>query len=270
VVTGAGAPGSDIEPSDDPVIVEARGPKLLIKLNRPSALNAQNKPMRDALVKAIDRLETDVDLLVGIIYGVGGRAFSAGADLKEIAARGPGPRRPIPEQQRPDWTHFEAVRWAAKPIIAAIDGYCVGGGLELANYCDVRIATESSRFGQPEPRTVGGSGGPALHQLPRTLPIGEALLLQLTAQPMEARRAYELGLVQRLCPDAEALLAEADSIADQMIQCNADALRTIKRVVRWGSDMTAEQAEKLHLLIDEVRWSERAGGSVTSPRQNRD
>jgi enoyl-CoA hydratase/carnithine racemase len=248
-----------------PVIVEARDHKLYMVLNRPAALNAQNQPMRQALVEAIDRLEQDPELLVGIIYGVGGRAFSAGADLKEVMGSDFGDRRPRPEPHRPDWVHFEAVRWAAKPLIAAIDGYCLGGGLELANYCDIRIATEASRFGQPEPRTVGGPGGPALHQLPRTLPIGESLLLQLTSQPMEARRAYELGLVQRLCADRESLLAEADAIADQMIECNADALRTIKRVVRWGSEMSSEQAEKVHLLIDEIRWSERTRASRSQP-----
>ena len=80
---------------------------------------------------------------------------------------------------------------------------------------------------------MGGAGGPALHQLPRTLPIGEALLLQLTSQPMEASPAYELGLVQRLRADRDSLLAEADAIPEQMIECNPDALRTIKRVVRW-------------------------------------
>jgi enoyl-CoA hydratase/carnithine racemase len=238
------------------VIVEVRGRKLHMRLNRPRVLNAQNQPMRVELAAAVKRLDDDPDLLVGIISGVGGRAFSAGADLKEIAARGPREGRPLPEYQRPDWVHFEAVRWAAKPIIAAIDGHCVGGGLELANYCDIRIATEPSTFGQPEPRTVGGTGGPALHQIPRMIPLGEALLLQLTSQPMGARRAYELGLVQRLCPDADSMLAEAEAIADQMIECHPDALRTIKRVVRWGADATAEQAEKMHLLVDEVRWAE--------------
>jgi enoyl-CoA hydratase/carnithine racemase len=236
-----------------PVLMEAREHKLYITLNRPEALNAQNQALRDALVAAIERLEGDPDLLVGIIYGSGGRAFSAGADLKEVRSAADS-HHPVPEQHRRQWVHFEAVRWASKPIIAAIDGYCLGGGLELANYCDIRIATEASRFGQPEPRTVGGTAGPALHQVVRTIPIGEALLMQLTSQPMSARRAYEIGLVQRLCPDKDALLAEADTIADQMIECNPMALRQIKRLVRWGADMTAEQVEKMKLFADEVQW----------------
>jgi enoyl-CoA hydratase/carnithine racemase len=240
-----------------PVLVDARGHKLYMTLNRPQALNAQNQALRQALTDAIQRLEDDSDLLVGIICGTGGRAFSAGADLKERQEASPD-HHPVPEHQRPQWIHFEAVRWASKPLIAAIDGHCLGGGLELANYCDIRIATEASSFGQPEPRTVGGTGGPALHQLVRTVPIGEALLMQLTSQPMTARRAHEIGLIQRLCPDRESLLAEADAIADRMIECNPLALRHIKRVVKWGSEMTSDQVEKLHLLIDEVHWHERA------------
>ncbi len=239
-----------------PVVVEARDHKLYMTLNRPQALNAQNQALRQALTEAIQRLDDDPNLLVGIICGSGGRAFSAGADLKE--RQDTSSNHPVPEHQRRQWIHFEAVRWASKPLIAAIDGHCLGGGLELANYCDIRIATEASSFGQPEPRTIGGTGGPALHQLVRTIPIGEALLMHLTSQPIPARRAYEIGLIQRLCPDRKSLLAEADAIADRMIECNPAALRHIKRVVKWGSEMTSEQVEKLHLLIDEVQWHGRA------------
>lgn len=237
------------------VVVESRDRKLYIGLNRPEVLNAQNEEMRGLLVDAAARLEDDTEVLVGIVYGVGGRAFSAGADLKEHRPGPPGRLRP--EGQRPVWRHFEAFRWVSKPVIAAIDGYCLGGGLELANYCDVRIATERSRFGQPEPRTVGGTGGPGLIQLGRLVPLGEALLMQLTSQPMTARRAYEIGLVQRLCQNEASLLAEADAIADQMIECNPAALRTIKRVVRWGDGLPPEQAEKLAMIATEAEWHAR-------------
>jgi len=243
----------------DAVIVETRNRKLYITLNRPEALNAQNEAMRDGLVDAIERLDGDSDVLVGIIYGVGGRAFSAGADLREV--REAPPEWPQFETQFPNFRHFEAFRWASKPIIAAIDGYCLGGGLELANYCDIRIATEASRFGQPEARTVGGATRPGLHQLPRAIPLGEALLLHLTSQPLTAQRAHDIGLVQRLCADAESLLAEADAIADQMIECNPTALRLIKRMVRWGADMTAEQSEKLALVAREAAALAAAGDS---------
>ena len=146
-----------------PVVVETRNRKIYIGLNRPEVMNAQNDEMRGLLVDAVERMESDPEVLVGIVHGIGGRAFSSGADLKQIGPGSPGRLRP--EGQRPVWRHFEALRWASKPVIAAIDGYCLGGGLELANYCDIRIATERSTFGQPEPRTVGGPAGPGLQQL---------------------------------------------------------------------------------------------------------
>lgn len=248
----------------DPVLVTAQGGKLYIALNRPEVLNAQNLLLREMVADAVARLDSDPDLRVAIISGVGGRAFSAGADLKDVEAprstrdgsRAPGVPRPIPGQRRPNWVHFEALRWAAKPVIAAIDGYCLGGGLELANYCDIRIATRQSTFGQPEPRNIGATGGPALHQLSRTIPLGEALLMHLTGQPITAQRAYEIGLIQRLCDDRDELLREADLIADQMILCNPEALRVLKRVVKWGKDMTADQVEQMHYLADETRWAD--------------
>jgi enoyl-CoA hydratase/carnithine racemase len=244
--------------TDNPaVIVETRDRKIYIGLNRPEAMNAQNDEMRDLLVDAVERMDADPDVLVGIVYGVGGRAFSAGADMKELRPGSPGRLRP--EGQRPAWRHFEAFRWVSKPLIAAIDGYCLGGGLELANYCDIRIATERSTFGQPEPRTVGGPAGPGLQQLPKLIPTGEALLMQLTSQPITAQRAYQIGLVQRLCPDGATLMAEADAIADQMIECNPASLRLIKRVVRWGAHMPAEDAEKLAMIATETDVRARAG-----------
>jgi enoyl-CoA hydratase/carnithine racemase len=241
-----------------PVVVEVRDRKIYISLNRPEVLNAQNDEMRGLLVDAVERMDGDADILVGIVRGLGGRAFSVGADLKEARPAQPGRLRP--DGQRPVWRHYEAFRWAAKPVIAAIDGYCLGGGLELANYCDIRIATEGSRFGQPEPRTVGVTAGPGLIQLSRLVPPGEALLMQLTSQPITAQRAYEIGLVQRLCPEADALMVEADAIADQMIECDPSALRIIKRVVRWGHDLPPEQAEKLAMIAVEAEERGRAQG----------
>jgi enoyl-CoA hydratase/carnithine racemase len=263
------------------VLVEARDHTLFMTLNRPDKMNAQNEEMRELLVGAIDRLERDPALLVGIVYGAGGRAFSAGADIGEgqslreaelAAAESEGlPPRPLPlpEHQRAGWRHFEAFRWCSKPLIAAIDGYCLGGGLELANYCDIRLATEASLLGQPEPRTIGGGVRPGTHQLVRAVPMGEAMLTLLTAQPMTAKRAYDVGLIQRLCPDVESLLAEAKAIADQMAECDPDALATIKRVVRWGGDMSAEQAEVLGLLANEAAARARATGTRWQPPARR-
>jgi enoyl-CoA hydratase len=245
----------------DAVLVETRDRKIYIGLNRPASMNAQNEEMRTLLVEAIEQMESEPEVLVGIMYGVGDRAFSAGADTKELTPAPPGRLRP--EGQRAAWRHFEAVRGASKPLIAAIDGYCLGGGLELANYCDIRIATVTSTFGQPEPRTVGGPAGPGLHQLPKLMPLGEVLLMQLTSRPMTAQRAYEIGFVQRICPDRDALMSAADEIAGEMIECNPEALRIIKRVTRWGAHMSPEDAEKLAMIATESEVRGRAGGQST-------
>jgi enoyl-CoA hydratase/carnithine racemase len=238
------------------VLVERRDRVLWLTLNRPDVLNAQNQAMRDQLWDAIELLEGDDDLALAIVTGAGGRAFSAGADIKEGRAsreRDPGPRPPVPVSQRAAWRHFEAFRRATKPTIAAIDGFALGGGLELAMYCDVRLCTEASLLGQPEPRTVRGPAGPALHLLSRLVPMGEALAMQLTSQPVTGRRAYEIGLVQRLLPDRESLMAEAEAMAGQMLECSLDALRHVKRIVRLGGDMSIEHSEALHLAMEEAR-----------------
>lgn len=241
----------------EPLIVERRGPKLWLTMNRPEALNAQNQPMRDALVDAIDQLESDPTLSLAVITGAGGKSFSVGADIKENRQPDAVPyadRVPIPVSQRVQWRHFEAFRRATKPVVAAIDGFALGGGLELAMYCDIRLCTEASRLGQPEPRTVGAPAGPALHLLSRSIPLGEALAMQLTSQPISGRRAFDIGLTQRLLPDRDALFAEAEVMTDQMLECSLDALRFVKRIVRTGRDMPIEQSEALHLAMDEARF----------------
>jgi enoyl-CoA hydratase/carnithine racemase len=234
---------SETEP---PVLVERRGPKMFIALNRPRVLNAQNQALRDALVAALDELDADDDLRVAILYGTGGRAFSSGWDLKEAAGYAAGERRSAFS------VHFDRLERLRKPIIAAIDGYALGGGFELAQVCDIRVAAESAVFGQPEPRTIAGTGGPALHHLARLMPLGEALLIQLTGRPMSARRAYEVGLVQRLTPDRESMLAAAEEIADEIVECAPDAVHRVKAVVRFGHDVSIEHSKRVAAALAEA------------------
>ena len=221
---------------DTPVLVEARSHTLHITLNRPGVLNAQNQPMRAALVDALERLDADDDLRLGVLSGAGGRAFSSGADLKEIRAASKTPRAHLPVADRPQWIHFRRLERVRKPMIAAIDGYAFGGGLELALLCDIRVATEPSTFALPEPRTVGGLAEVAVHRLSRMIPLGEALRLHLTASPMAADRAYAIGLVQYLVSDREAMHEKVGVLADEIAQCPVDVLRLIKVVSRERSD----------------------------------
>jgi enoyl-CoA hydratase/carnithine racemase len=128
-----------------------------------------------------------------------------------------------------------------KPVIAAIDGYCLAGGLELALYCDVRLATAQSVFGLPEPRR-SLLAGPGLIHLSRMIPLGEALKMQLTGSPITAERAHQIGLVQELTEDRDELMARAGTLAAEIGECAPLAVRHIKRIVRESRSMPVDAA----------------------------
>ncbi|MBI4192471.1 MAG: enoyl-CoA hydratase/isomerase family protein [Betaproteobacteria bacterium] len=214
---------------------EKRDRTAYITLNRPEVMNAINIELGQAIAAAVKNAEKDDDILVLIIIGEGGKAFSAGADLKEKN------QRDVTEITN-SWQDADAN--CTKPIIAAIDGHCIAGGLELALRCDIRVATQKSTFGLPEPRRsmLAGYG---LHNLSRMIPLGEALLIQLTGSPITAERAYQIGLIQKLVPDRAALLQQADAIANDIVQCAPLAVQAIKRIVKTGRNVPPEYSLKL-------------------------
>jgi enoyl-CoA hydratase/carnithine racemase len=231
----------------DVLLYEVRDRKAFISLNRPQAMNALSLELRQRLHDAFHAASRDDEVLVVVLSGEGGRAFSAGADLKEMS----GDRATLEKRRtrsgRPDVPRpgeilgWDAVNQCPKPVIAAIDGHCLAGGLELAVYCDVRVATVKSTFGMPEPRR-NLMGGPGLINLSRLMPLGEALRLQLTGSPMSAQRAFDVGLVQELANDRDDLMDKAERLADEMLECAPLALQYIKRIVKEGRGMTEDQA----------------------------
>ncbi len=214
---------------DSPVVVATRDHKMYITLNRPGSLNAHNEAMRRELIAAYDRLDADDDLLVGIIDGAG-RAFSAGADLKEQSRQ--DPVEPFSTSGMPN-NHYARLDQVRKPVLACIHGYAVGGGLEVALCCDIRLATEDALLGTPEARTQGGLPGVAVHRLAQVIPKGEALKIMYSSQPISGRRAYEIGLVQELAPDKPSMMAAADRLADEIVECNPASILVIKEVATW-------------------------------------
>lgn len=231
------------------VLYEKRDRKAYITLNRPEVMNALNTAVREGLREAMAELRDDPEILVGIMAGAGGRAFSAGIDLKERAqldqAAG-GPRAAFsPWDGR--WTEFGV--W--KPLIAAIDGYCLAGGFELALQCDIRVATQQSRFGLPEPRRslLAGYG---LHNLSRMIPLGHALYIQLTGSHVDADTAARWGILQDVVPDREALMKRVDQIADEIMECAPLAVQAIKRVVMQGRNLPVEYSIKLAQPVNEI------------------
>jgi enoyl-CoA hydratase/carnithine racemase len=223
--------------------VEVAGATCTLTLNRPHVMNALDRELRRALGAALLAYQADPALRVAILTGAGGRAFSAGDDLEEMAADAAvGGHGPAFEVGRLGAVPgFDELRTCRKPVIAAVDGWCLAGGFELAMYSDVRLATRASRFGLPEPRR-GLLPGPGLHDLPRMVPLGEALRLLLSGGHIPAERAYDIGLVQGLADDRDDLLAQARSLADEIAACAPLSVEAVKHIVRTGRDLPIERA----------------------------
>jgi enoyl-CoA hydratase/carnithine racemase len=230
----------------DTVLYEVRGNVAWLTLNRPKQLNAQNDAMTNRLVELFAEVSRDDKVLAAVITGAGDRAFSSGADLKEVSTGG---------FDVMDRVGSDFYPYVSKPLIAAIQGYCLAGGFELALRCDIRIATPDAQFGLPEPRwsLLAGYG---LHNLSRMVPLGEALYIQLTGERISAQRAYEIGVVQKIVP-REQLLAEAGRIADVIAQNAPLAVQGIKKVVMSAKDMPVEYSWKFaHQIEQRVYRSE--------------
>jgi enoyl-CoA hydratase/carnithine racemase len=238
----------------DVLSYEVRDRKAYIKLNRPKQMNALNRELLGALAEAFQEADASPDVFVVILSGEGGRAFSAGGDLKDMAARieggddiaqdGGGRPRPAMSAypavaKAGAMPGFDDVNQCSKPVIAAIDGHCLAGGLEIALYCDIRLATRKSTFAMPEPRRHLLSG-PAFVYLSRMIPLGEALRMELVGEPIDAERAYQIGLVQGLYADRAELDAAAELMADKILENSPLAVQFLKRIVKDGRDMTTD------------------------------
>ncbi len=232
------------------ILYEVKDRIAYITLNRPDVLNALNRAMLRRWGEIVQAFNTDPEPLVAIVHGAGDRAFSVGVDLKERAVRDEsGARR---RGRRPGPPNL-----MEKPVIAAINGFCIAGGMEIALQCDIRIATPKSQFGLPEPRWSLPAGY-GLHMLSRMVPLGEALAMQLTGERIGAQRAYEIGLVQRLVPE-ERLMETAREIAQSVLLCAPLAVRAIKRVVMTGRDLPLEESWRLAAgLTEELAATEDA------------
>src|SRR6201996_4219399 len=183
--------------TDQAVLTERRGRVLLITINRPEQRNAVNAAVAAGIAAALDQLDAAAELSIGVITGAG-KGFCSGMDLKAFVAG----ERPHTEDRG-----FAGItqRAAAKPLIAAIEGFAVAGGLEVAICCDLIVAAEGAKLGIPEAKRSLVAAGGGLLRLPRMLPRNVANELALTGDPITAERAYELGLVNRVTESGAAL-----------------------------------------------------------------
>ncbi|MHC4046807.1 crotonase/enoyl-CoA hydratase family protein [Bradyrhizobium vignae] len=189
-----------------PVLTEVRGPILIITLNRPQAKNAANLALSQGVAAAIDRLDADDAISVGIITGAGG-TFCSGMDLKGFLK---GERPSIPGRGFAGLT--EAL--PKKPLIAAVDGYALAGGMELALSCDMIVANRNAKFGIPEVKRGLAAAAGGLIRMPRQMPFRVAMEFALTGEFFGAQRAYELGIINRVTdgPALDAALELAAAI----------------------------------------------------------
>jgi len=212
------------------ILLEEQEGVATITLNRPDVLNAQNNPMRLELVDAFSRLRGDGAVRVIVVTGAGERAFSAGADIREFLEP-PVPTRFREERKRLDY-RGEMDR-CPQPIIAAIRGYALGGGLELALACDIRIAAEDAQLGLTEINLGIIPGGGGTQRLPRLVGRGKALEMILTGARVPAAEALRIGLVERVVP-AAALMKATQELARSIAEKAPIALRYAKEAVVSG------------------------------------
>lgn len=204
---------------------EVDGPVLTITLDRPEVLNAMHREGHFELARAFDRYRDDPSLRVAIVTGAGERAFCVGTDLKALAASGDHTK---PASGFAGLTHrFDLF----KPVIAAVNGLCLGGGVEIVAACDLAIAADEAQFALPEPLVgLAALGGGVLQRLPRQMAMKDAMWLVLTAQRVSAAEAVRLRLVNEAVPRA-ALMARAREVAEQVLRCAPLALQASKQVM---------------------------------------
>jgi enoyl-CoA hydratase/carnithine racemase len=222
------------------ILFDTRDGVATITINRPEVLNALDPATYREVTDAFEQIERDPGILVGIVTGAGEKAFTAGADLK-IMHTG--------NADLSHWTPWRQDRWdfgatTSKPLIAAINGYALAGGLELALVCDIRIAAANAVFGTPEVKwnLLHGFGA---YQLPRIISLSHAMEMLLTGEFIDAATAERIGLVSRVVPAGE-LQAEAGRIARLIAANGPMAVRMTKELVRHG--MSASPAEHFRLM----------------------
>jgi enoyl-CoA hydratase/carnithine racemase len=224
---------------EDPVVRERHGRTEVVRLNRERARNAIDGATTKALDAIFDELTEDPEVWAVVLTGTGDRAFCAGMDLKAFASGQAG------DIMSKNGFGGIAARKFPKPLIAAVNGAALAGGCELALSCDLIVAAEHAIFGIPEVRRGLVAAGGGLIRLERVIPRNVALELALTGEPIDAERARQLGLVNRVVP-ADQVLSEALALADKICENAPLAVRTSKEIMRRARDLIEDEAWKMN------------------------
>src|SRR5437667_2136107 len=220
-----------------PLLLEITGGVALITINRPDKLNALNDQVVDELAHAAERIASEDAIQGAVLTGAGTKAFVAGADIADLAKQGPfdGKARALRGQ-----AVLRRLETCGKPVIAAINGFALGGGCELAMACHIRIASENAKFGQPEVKLGIAPGYGGTQRLPRLDGKGVAMQLILTGEMIDAREAYRIGLVNKVVPAAD-LLAESEKLMRGILAMGPLAVRLAMEAVDQGLEMTLDE-----------------------------
>ena len=229
------------------LIFEKRGKVAIIQLNRPKAMNSIDPETEVELKKAWDEFQTDPNLWVAIFTGTGEKAFCTGSDLKktmppkesfaQITLNGSGKRNFVPPFSQ------------YKPIICAVNGYCLGGGLEMALMCDFIIGSESSSYGLTEVKIGSMPGLGGTQRLSRRIPYSAAMKMLLTAERIDAQEAFRLGLIAEVVPNDQ-LLDRAIELAEKICENAPLSVRAVKMAVNEGLEMNLEQG----ISFENLAW----------------
>ena len=219
------------------MLFEIKDGIAFVTLNRPDKLNALNDQVMLELADAAERIATEPDIKGAILTGSGPKSFVAGADIGDLSRQGPFDGKARAQRGQAVLRRLET---CGKPVIAAINGFALGGGCELAMACHIRIASENAKFGQPEVKLGIAPGYGGTQRLPRLVGKGVAMQLILTGEMIDAQEAYRIGLVNKVVPAAD-LLAECEKLMRGILAMGPLAVRLAMEAVDQGLEMTLDE-----------------------------
>jgi enoyl-CoA hydratase len=225
------------------ILFEVEDGVAIVTFNRPKALNAMNSETMCELMDAVNRIRADEAIKVMILTGSGEKAFVAGADISQMQDMRPQAALAFMELGHETMRLMETM---PKPVIAAVNGFALGGGTEISMSCDFRFASENARFGQPEILIglIPGWGG--TQRLARLIGIGRAKELIMGGEQIDAKRAFEIGLVNRVYP-LDQLMAETKKFAKKLANLPGFALKMAKHAINFGYDLSLDNANRLEM-----------------------
>jgi enoyl-CoA hydratase/carnithine racemase len=245
--------------------VEIDGRLMIVTINRPEVYNACHPMANEELVAAFDEFHTNPELWVAIVTGAGDKAFCAGNDLKyhaELQAK-TGKRPVHPAKGFGGLTNRYDLE---KPVIAAVNGFAMGGGFEIALACDIIVASaENATFALPEPRVGLAAGAGGMQRLSRMIPLKKAMGMMLTGRRVSANEGYELGFVTEVVPHAE-LMSAARRWASSILECSPMSVRATKQVVMRALDVPALEMANRNLNYPAFVAMARSEDTVEGPK----